>query len=101
MADILLEFDKAVSAHDKTMYFARACADRAGDGTRNWHGWIEFIPVLGGAAIRTPRETTQPDRNSASRWATGLSRIYLEGALERALRAGVTVAVRHPERPAR
>jgi hypothetical protein len=50
-----------------------------------WQGWIEFEPVGGGAPIRTPRETTQPNRVDAHYWATGLTPVYLEGALHRAL----------------
>jgi len=35
--------------------------------------------------IRSGRETTQPSRADAMYWATGLTRVYLEGALARAL----------------
>ena len=35
------------------------------------------------ASVR--RETTQPNRTDAEYWATGLTRVYLEGALDRAL----------------
>jgi len=50
-----------------------------------WQGWIEFIPVDGGAALRSARETTQPNRVDTAYWATGLTPVYLEGALDRAL----------------
>jgi len=50
-----------------------------------WEGWVEFDPVDGGPTIRTPRETTQPNRADAEYWATGLEPVYLEGALDRAL----------------
>lgn len=36
---------------------------------------------------RTRRETTQPSRDALRYWATGLEPTYLQGALERALRA--------------
>jgi len=35
--------------------------------------------------IRSGRETTQPSRDDVMYWATGLTRVYLEGALSRAL----------------
>jgi hypothetical protein len=54
-----------------------------------WEGWIEFIPTDGGAPLRSRRETTQPNRDDAVYWATGLTPVYLEGALERALRPAV------------
>jgi hypothetical protein len=50
-----------------------------------WQGWVEFLPVDGGKAIRTGRETTQPNRQDTAYWATGLTPVYLEGALDRAL----------------
>jgi hypothetical protein len=50
-----------------------------------WQGWIEFLPLDGGAPIRSARETTQPNRTDAAYWATGLTAVYLEGALQRAL----------------
>ena len=36
-------------------------------------------------AVRSPRETTQPNRRDTEYWATGLTPVYLEGALRRAL----------------
>jgi hypothetical protein len=57
-----------------------------------WEGWIEFVADDGSDVRRTPRETTQPDRNALVYWAQGLSGTYLEGALARALtRLKVTV----------
>jgi hypothetical protein len=54
-----------------------------------WEGWIEFIPVDGSKTVRSPRETTQPNRTDTAYWASGLTPVYLEGALERALRGPV------------
>lgn len=50
-----------------------------------WEGWIEFVSADGAEALRTPRETTQPDRAALAYWATGVSPTYIEGALRRAL----------------
>jgi hypothetical protein len=50
-----------------------------------WEGWIEFAAADGSEAWRSPRETTQPDRDALQYWATGLSPTYLEGAFRRAL----------------
>jgi len=49
-----------------------------------WEGWIEFIAVDDEHVLRTSRETTQPNRVDALYWASGLTRTYLEGALDRA-----------------
>ncbi len=58
-------------------------------------GWIEFTSP-DGTAVRSPRETTQPNRTDAEYWATGLTGVYLQGALDRALNPIVRVT---PERP--
>jgi hypothetical protein len=50
-----------------------------------WEGWIEFTNADTGAVVRSGRETTQPSRDDVMYWATGLTRVYLEGALDRAL----------------
>jgi hypothetical protein len=84
MAETLFQFQTHVMGPDGTWYEARACGSEMPGGT--WQGWIEFVPH--GSAhepIRTSRETTQPNRTDTIYWATGLSSIYLEGALQRAL----------------
>jgi hypothetical protein len=50
-----------------------------------WEGWIEFLPGDGSPVLRSRRETVQPNREAAVYWATGLSQVYLEGALARTL----------------
>jgi hypothetical protein len=67
------------------VYIARACGgpEPANHGT--WQGWLEFVPVDGGPTIRSSRETTQPNREDTAYWATGLTPVYLEGSLDRAL----------------
>lgn len=57
---------------------------KLGDG--RWEGWIEFVPLDRGVPIRSGRETTQPNHDDTVYWANGLTPIYLEGALERALK---------------
>jgi len=83
MAEVLLEYAESVMSKDGRMFLARACGSEM-DGTR-WQGWIEFVPVDGGPAVRSGRETTQPNRTDTAYWATGLTPVYLEGALDRAL----------------
>src|ERR1043165_8804919 len=83
MAEVLVEFSEPVRAKDGRVFVARACGSAM--DRQLWQGWLEFIPVDGGAAIRSSRETTQPNRQDTAYWATGLTPVYLEGALERAL----------------
>ena len=81
MAEVVFAFEPHV-AIDGVPYAARV----VGRPDRHlWEGWIEFVRTDGGDVRRTPRETTQPDRDALVYWATGLSRTYLEGALHRAL----------------
>ncbi len=84
MAEVLVEFTDSVAASTGDEYIARACAAPMGDGM--WQGWIEFLPLGGGEVLRSSRETTQPNRQDTLYWATGLTAVYLEGALERALK---------------
>lgn len=66
-------------------YRPRAYGDQQPDGT--WNGWIVFFPLVGGGrAIASGRETTQPTLAALETWAAGLTPVYLEGALDRALR---------------
>lgn len=84
MAEVLVDFDSEFKGSDGKLYEARACA--RGRSDRLWEGWLEFTPLGGGAAIRTGRETTQPNRDDVLYWATGLTSSYIEGALDRVIK---------------
>ena len=83
MAVVLLEYRRAVVTGTGRPFAARACGAPAADGTRRWHGWFEFMPGGDRTPLRTPRETTQPNRAATLYWATGITPVYLEGALRR------------------
>jgi hypothetical protein len=72
-----------VRGEDGRSWRAQVCGRQAAENM--WEGWIEFEPSTGGAAIRTPRETTQPNLTDLEYWASGLTEAYLEGALGRAI----------------
>jgi hypothetical protein len=68
-------------------YRPRAYGDPRSDA--RWEGWLVFFPLASGIAIAPPGpETTQSTLAALTRWAAGLTPVYLEGALARAL-AGV------------
>ena len=103
MAEVLIEFDAVVGDDDGEKYDAQACGAPMPDGL--WEGWIEFIPLDGGTPLRSPRETTQPNRSDAVYWASGLTPVYLAGALDRALdamtpKASAPEPMSHPRFPA-
>jgi hypothetical protein len=81
MSEVIYVFNYAVTL-DGVSYNAQVSGRRAG---HIWEGWIEFESQDGADLRRTRRETTQPNREALTYWATGLSRAYLEGALKRAL----------------
>lgn len=83
MAEILVEFSEAITGTDGKNYTARAVGSEMPGG--KWQGWLEFIPLGDGEPVRSSRETTQPNRTDTEYWATGLTYVYLEGALRRAL----------------
>ena len=81
---VLLEYRWRVVTRTGCAFAARACGAPAHDGTKRWHGWLEFTPAGARAPLRTPRETTQPSRAATLYWAAGITPVYLEGALRRA-----------------
>ena len=97
MAEVLLEYPDAVTSAEGKNYTARACGSTMSDG--KWQGWIEFVPLGQGEPLRSARETTQPNRQDTLYWATGLTPIYLEGALRRAQRPPARPLAVEPEPP--
>jgi hypothetical protein len=89
MAEILRDFGLITEAAGRT-YRVRACGSLLDES--RWQGWLEFEPVDGGETLRSGRETTQPNRADTIYWATGLSPVYIEGALDRTLNAPVRQA---------
>lgn len=84
MAEILVKFDEPIAAPGGKVYFAQAVGKEVEGGL--WHGWLEFQAVVGEPdALASGRETTQPNRTNLEYWAQGLTKIYLEGALARAI----------------
>ena len=99
MAEVLVTFAEPVTGPDGETYVARACGSEMDDG--RWQGWIEFVALDGSGTLRSRRETTQPNFTDVEYWATGLTPVYLEGALERTLRPGpVAIEPRSPLTPA-
>ena len=97
MAEVLLEYPDPVASDAGNSYTARTCGGEMPDG--KWQGWIEFVPLGDGEPIRSARETTQPNRQDTLYWATGLTPIYLQGALRRAQRPTVRPVAKEPLPP--
>ncbi len=89
----VLEIDRVVSDPRGNVYEARILGRARDDGM--WDGHVEFRGDDGTVTIGA-RETTQPDLDGLMYWAAGLSGVWLEGALARALDEG---SVRRPGRP--
>jgi hypothetical protein len=89
MAEVFVTFTEPIAGPDGETYLGRVCGREMEDG--RWQGWIEFERADGSETLRSPRETTQPDRTDLAYWATGLTPVYLEGALDRTLRPGPVV----------
>lgn len=95
MAEVLVAFDEPVR-DEFGEYRAQAVGRHAADGM--WEGWVEFIPLAGGDVLVSPVESRQPEREHLEYWATGLTLVFLEGALHRA-RHPLTVRVRAMDVP--
>lgn len=83
MAQTLTRFDTPVTHRDGRQYLAQACGRERENG--QWEAWLEFEDITSGEVLRSQRETTQPNRTDAAYWATGLTPVYLQGALDRIL----------------
>lgn len=84
MAKILVKFDEPIAAPGGKTYFAQAVGREVPSGL--WEGWLEFLGVEDPLdAYASDRETTQPNRRDTEYWAQGLTKVYLEGALNRAI----------------
>lgn len=84
MSEVLVIYDAPITGADGRSWTAQACGRIAEDGL--WEGWLEFLPgAVEASPVRTGRETEQPNRNDLVYWAQGLTRAYLEGALQRAV----------------
>jgi len=85
MAEVLVQFETVVGGPNGSRWIPRACGRAQPDGL--WEGWIEFEPAgESREALRTSRESVQPNRTDLMYWAEGLTQTYLEGALQRALK---------------
>jgi hypothetical protein len=94
MAEVLRSFDEQIR-HSGTTYHPRVVGRQAED--RMWEGWLEFVPVEGGGKVVVSAvESRQPERSHLEYWAQGLTPIYAEGSLERALHP-ITVRARPVE----
>ncbi|MGH7387870.1 MAG: hypothetical protein ACREM3_00190 [Candidatus Rokuibacteriota bacterium] len=79
-----------IEAGDGRVYSVQACGVHRHDGL--WEGWLAFFDAHGGA-WRTGRETVQPSQAALEYWASGLTPVYLDGALSRAAPVAPAVAV--------
>ena len=96
MAEVFMSFDTPVRDQHGT-YHARVVGRHAEDGM--WEGWLEFVPIDGETPVFVgPVESRQPERHDLVYWSTGLTPVFLEGALQRA-RSPVTVRVHTVEVP--
>lgn len=78
----IADYPSSLVDSDGTAWVARALGRLRADGL--WEGYLEFERMDGTAALRTERETTQPNLTDLLYWAAGLTPVYLEGAFGRA-----------------
>jgi hypothetical protein len=97
MAEVLRSFDEQIRHSSGATYHPRVVGRYAKDGM--WEGWLEFVPVDGGKVVVSAVESRQPERIHLDYWAKGLTVVYAEGSLDRALHP-ITVRTRTVELPA-
>jgi hypothetical protein len=82
MLDLAHHYEELLTSPTGT-YRARVYGEQLDNG--RWAGWLVFVPVGGGRLIATERETTQATLADLTYWGSGLTEVYLQGALDRAL----------------
>ena len=90
MAELLREYPTLVGGMDDKAYVGQVWGREMKDG--RWEAWLVFVPITRGQARRTERETTQRSRDAAKYWASGVTAIYLQGALGRSRPLRVSAA---------
>jgi len=83
MAHVVAVFDTPLQLLNGRIYMAQASGRQRED--RRWEGWLEFVPDDTSVVLRTDRETTQRNLADLEHWASTLTPVYLQGALERTL----------------
>jgi hypothetical protein len=95
MARVLAIYQRSLlTLPDGRVYIAQAVGRQRDDGM--WEGWLEFVAQDGEPVLRSQRETTQPNLVDLEYWATGLTPVYLQGALERTLTPATPTAPAAP-----
>ena len=64
MAEVFVQFANPVVAKDGTLYRAQACGAPNADGM--WEGWIEFLPLDNGPALRSSRPHSRASSSSSN-----------------------------------
>jgi hypothetical protein len=90
MAEMVREYPPLVGGTDDTAFVAQVWGRQMSDG--RWEAWIVFTPVAGGHTRRTDRETMQATRAAVEYWASGVTSIYLQGALTRSRPVRISAA---------
>ena len=90
MAEILREYPTLVGGVDENAFVAQICGREMSDG--RWEAWIVFLPITRGQMRRTERETVQATRAAVDYWASGVTSIYLQGALNRSRPVRISAA---------
>jgi hypothetical protein len=83
MAAVVAVLSAPLALQNGRVYTAQACGRQRDDG--RWEGWLEFVPDDTSVVLRTERETTQRNLPDLEHWASTLTPVYVQGALERAL----------------
>ncbi len=91
---LLQEFERHLTGSDGDEYAVLLYGrSRPGD---TWQGWLVFVRQRDNRRFATPVETTQPNVEAIVYWSSGLTDVYFDGALQRAMAPETVI----PQQPA-
>ncbi len=80
---LLQEFERQLTGSDGERYAILLYGRSRPEDT--WQGWLVFVRQRDNRRFATPVETTQPNAEAIIYWSSGLTDVYFERALQRAM----------------
>jgi hypothetical protein len=96
MSELIADLPYGITNTNGDEFYVSVAGEPRVDG--RWDGWLEYVPLDDSEPLLTPTETTQATRAALAYWAEALTRTYVQGAFDRAVRATPDITMRGVDR---